>query len=279
MGKINLSQNDNRWGGDLKAAYTKWVRPKDHPFVYTGEKKEILDKPSSSTSKTGKRSLVGGYHDAGDFDQRPSHTVVPQLLLRAYELKGSLFKDKELKIPESGNGLPDFLDEALWGVKAWEQLQESDGGVRAGVESHRHPWGIYFAHTDPLPYWTYARDPLTTARAAGVFAQAAWVLQKLKPTRSARLRQRAIKAWEYAKKHGATANFMLYASSELYPSPSSIKNKNDPHSLPPHLSPLPPSHCSYPCPFPSPFSLPHSPVLLQSLPRGLSWGAFCCFSF
>ena len=38
-------------------------------------------------------------------------------------------------LPESGNGLPDFLDEALYSLPLWEGLQEQDGGVRAGTET------------------------------------------------------------------------------------------------------------------------------------------------
>ncbi len=207
----------NRWGGNLDSRYTQWSRPPDHPFVYTGEESDFTRFYPENQPRVGQRSLVGGYHDAGDFDQRPMHTVVPQLLMRAYEINPQLYGDGQLNIPESGNGIPDILDEALWGVAAWEQLQEADGGVRQGVESYRHPWGYYLASDDPLPYWTYARDPRVTARAAGLFAQAARLVQAFNPQRAAELQQRAVAAYTWAKVHrnDATDLFLLYGAGEL----------------------------------------------------------------
>ena len=204
-----------RWGGDLRASVTDWTRPPDHATVFTAEQQDPFGMFAESTPRTGQRPLRGGYHDAGDFDQRPMHTVVPQLLMRAYELAPARYPDRQLALPESGNGVPDLLDEALWGVSGWEQLQERDGGVRAGVESHRHPLGIYPANEDELPYWTFARNANVTARAAGVFAQASRLLAPFDRSRAARLRRRAVDAERWASSHHASAPFMLYALSEL----------------------------------------------------------------
>ncbi len=205
----------NRWGVKLDAAFTKWPRPADHTTVYTAEKKSY-DMFKDAPPKQGERKLVGGHHDAGDFDQRPSHTVVPQLLMRAYSFAPSVFRDDELALPEQKNGVPDILDEALWNIAAWEQLQEPDGGVRAGVESTRHPWGIYFAHQDELDYWTFAQDANVTARAAGLFAQASRLLAPYDKARADKLAKRARRAFDWAEKHDAKSVFALYAASALY---------------------------------------------------------------
>src|SRR5687768_11043832 len=115
----------NRWGGDLRLENTEWSRPIDHvtmpdgkPIVYTGEDQDWTKEPGPSS--TGARYVVGGHHDAGDFDLRAGHTQIPQVLLRAYELNPSKFTDGQLHIPESGNGIPDLLDEALWNIQGWE---------------------------------------------------------------------------------------------------------------------------------------------------------------
>ena len=159
---------------------------------------------------------MGGYHDAGDFDQRPMHSVVAQMLMRAFELTPGAFTDGQLNIPQSGNGIPDLLDEALWGVSGWEQLQEGDGGVRSGVDSYRHPWGYYHTHQDPLPYWTFSRDANHTARVAGLFAQAARLVAPYDAARSSALRTRAVNAYTYAAANGASNSNRLYASGELF---------------------------------------------------------------
>lgn len=206
----------NRWAGDLRPETTDWSRPPDHTTVFEAELPNPFEFAPEKTPRTKRRPLRGGFHDAGDFDQRPMHTVVPQLLMRAYELNADAFTDGQLHIPESGNRIPDILDEALWGLAGWEQLQEADGGVRAGVESHREPWGIYLASDDPLPYWTRTRDPQVSARVAGLFAQASRLIDRFDGARARGLRERAVRAWQWARTHGAKAQFLLYATSELY---------------------------------------------------------------
>jgi endoglucanase len=206
----------NRWGGNLAPEYTNFVRPPDHPTVFTADATDFTKFYPETQAQTGERPLVGGYHDAGDFDQRPMHTVVPELLMRAYELNPSLYSDGQLNIPEGGNGIPDILDEALWGIAAWEALQEADGGVRQGVESFRHPWGYYHADDDPLIYWTYSEDADVSARAAGIFAQASRLLHEFDPDRGDELERNAEAAFRYAQSNSARPNFVMYGAGELY---------------------------------------------------------------
>src|SRR5690606_29706521 len=111
--------------------------------------------------------------------------------------------------------VPDLLDEAHWAAKAWMALQEEDGGVRGGVESYRHPWGIYFAHEDPLPYYTFARDANVTARVAGVFAQLSRLLAPFDADAAGDLAKRSVRAFSWASKNGGTAPYLLYGASEL----------------------------------------------------------------
>ena len=217
----------NRWGGDLRPDVTEWSRPSDHPYVFTGDQQDFTQVYPKDQPETGKRPLKGGYHDAGDFNQAGMHTIVPMFLLSAYESNLQKFKDKQLMLPESGNGIPDLLDEALWGVAAWEQLQDPDGSVRMGAESYQHPCGIYPAHEDPLPYWTYGSHPNMTARAAGLFAQSARLIKPFDATRSAALKDRALKAYANALKGDASAAYMLYASGELLALTGDLAYKTD----------------------------------------------------
>ncbi len=205
----------NRWHGDLRASCTDWSRPPDHDTVYTADGTNVDAFYPSSQPRTGGRTLHGGYHDAGDFDQRPMHTVVAELLMRAFELNHDAFTDNQLTIPESGNGIPDLLDEALWGVAAWEALSDPNGAVRMGVESSAHPDGIYFANQDPLVYWTYAENANVTARAAALFAQASRLVAPYDAARAATLREHALAAWTWATANGAKAAYRLYAAGEL----------------------------------------------------------------
>ena len=80
-----------------------------------------------------KLNVHGGYHDAGDADRRGYHLMVPIVLMTTYEVFPNLFTDNQFNIPDifdanfnivgQGNGIPDILDEAVWGTMLWTNLQ------------------------------------------------------------------------------------------------------------------------------------------------------------
>lgn len=206
----------NRWCGDLAEKYTDWGRRPDHCSAYFVQGRSYRDGMfPTSTARTNERPVLGGHHDAGDFDIRPFHVVVAQYLMRAFEANRDAFHDGQLHLPESGNGIPDLLDEALHSLRGWEDLQNSDGSIRAGVESSHHPRGYYFADEDQLPYWTYDPEPWHTAYVAGLFAQAAHLVKPFDAERSSSLVGKAQRAYDWARGRGAPSEFLLYATSEL----------------------------------------------------------------
>ena len=207
----------NRWCGKLEARYTDWNRPEDHCRVYLAEGRSYREGFFARESAiTRPRPLRGGHHDAGDFDVRPFHVLVAQYLFRAFEMAREHFTDGQLTIPESGNAVPDILDEALWSVAAWQQLQNADGSVRAGAESWRHPFGIHFAHDDQLPYWTFDPTPWHSAYCAALFAQAAHLVTPFDRKRALELEGAARKAYGWASRSGAPRAYLLYAAGELF---------------------------------------------------------------
>jgi endoglucanase len=211
----------NRWGRDLQCQYTDWcTRPPDNPVVYFDNSvpysTAVSDAIPATTPKIDPRSISGGHHDAGDFDQNQTHTAIAQFLLRAYELNPSRFPDGQLNIPESGNGIPDLLDEALWEIKAWEQLQDADGGVHSGVSSFRHPNGIFFADQNTDPQWTFAKDPDISEKVAALFANASRLVAPFDAARAAKLKTEAIKAYEYGVAHNGSLAARAWALGALF---------------------------------------------------------------
>ncbi|MBQ6533961.1 MAG: glycoside hydrolase family 9 protein [Opitutales bacterium] len=83
--------------------------------------------------------VAGGWHDAADYDRRPYHYDVVCDLLASYIYRPRNFCDGQLNIPESGNGIEDILDEALWGMGLWLRLQKPDGSVGGWIEADSHP--------------------------------------------------------------------------------------------------------------------------------------------
>lgn len=92
------------------------------------------------TSET--KDVTGGWHDAGDYGRYivPGAKAVADILL-AYEDYNHVFDDNA-GIPESGNGIPDILDEARYELEWMLKMQdEKSGGVYHKVT------GLNFAGT------------------------------------------------------------------------------------------------------------------------------------
>lgn len=120
----------------------------------------------------------GGHHDAGDYNPR-SHIEVATILMSAYEMAPQKFRDRDLGIPEAGNGIPDILDEAAWAMRLWPPLQREDGAVRAGTESNGDPNFVQTVDMDTLGDFAYAPDAEASFTFAATFAQAARIWRGL----------------------------------------------------------------------------------------------------
>ena len=69
--------------------------------------------------------MNGGWYDAGDFKKYSNWTADYILgLLHAYHANPSAWSD-DWNLPESGNGVPDILDEVRWGVEHLQRMQET----------------------------------------------------------------------------------------------------------------------------------------------------------
>ncbi len=156
-----------RCGTELSSNYTAWPRGDAHTNTfkdsYPSEPDALSDHaadgwglmdasgrfPTNFTggfqivSDTATTNLVpglkGGWHDAGDFDREWSHLKVVEDFVESYLMYPSNFTDCQANLPESGNGIPDILDEATWGVEVWRKAQEADGRVALSIEATSHP--------------------------------------------------------------------------------------------------------------------------------------------
>jgi len=78
------------------------------------------------SADNGLLDVHGGWHDAGDYQKTLWARGVPQLLF-AYEVNPDAWTDGQLDIPESGNGIPDLLDEVRWELDFYVRMQRPDG--------------------------------------------------------------------------------------------------------------------------------------------------------
>ncbi len=158
---------------------------------------EVLATPQPAERPV-KINAFGGHHDAGDYNPRAHHEVA-QKLMDAYEMAPGKFHDGQLNIPEKGNGIPDILDEAFWSLRIWIGLQDSDGGVRNGTESHGDPNFIQTVELDPTGDYAYAKDAKASFLFAGFMAQASRIWRSLgKESEAADFLSKAEKAYGWA---------------------------------------------------------------------------------
>lgn len=102
-----------------------------HPACHTGM--------AAVYGTNDKIDVSGGWHDAGDYGRYvvPAAKTVADLLY-AYEVNPELYSDS-IGIPESGNGIPDILDEARYELEWMKKMQRSDGGVYHKVTCENFP--------------------------------------------------------------------------------------------------------------------------------------------
>ncbi|HSI09031.1 MAG TPA: glycoside hydrolase family 9 protein [Rariglobus sp.] len=200
----------NRSGIALTQPYTEFERPAPHnPKLTPGFSGKLFYTASRFAdwgSESGKPDVLkaaakgpldawGWYQDAGDWDGYYTHLRVAQDLLLAYEMGPRKFRDGELNIPESGNGVPDILDEAAWLPRYCQRLRQEliakgygTGGVSLrvsgdgfGSDSKVLPDGTKVGQgswEDVAREWAVAgEDPWSTYRYAGAAAQLAYALQ------------------------------------------------------------------------------------------------------
>ncbi|MDA3962967.1 MAG: glycoside hydrolase family 9 protein [Planctomycetota bacterium] len=199
----------NRSGIALEEPYTTFTRPapanpKLTPgfagkLVYTssrwtdwkGKETSAENKAKVEAGIKGPLEVWGFYQDAGDWDSYYHHLNVPTTLLFTYEMAPKNFVDGELNIPESGNGVPDILDEAAWLPRFCHRLRHEllakgygTGGIGMRVcgdfygGDERADGTTQGSWEDTRQYIASGEDHCSTMRYAGVAAHLAFALQK-----------------------------------------------------------------------------------------------------
>ncbi len=148
--------------------------------------------------------VKGGWHDAADFDRRIYHYNVVSDLLASFEADGKSHVDRQLNIPESGNGVPDILDEALWGIEVWRRTQTAEGAVSSWIEQRTHPGTAdtlkESIELDPMPMFSAVPDRCGTFAYAAAAGWAGRLLRPYDAKRAAALIDSAALAYRWASK-------------------------------------------------------------------------------
>ena len=153
------------------------------------------------------RDLRGGWYDAGDSNRYTAWAAGTAItMLHAFDESPSAFGD-DYNIPESGNGIPDILDEVKYAIDWVVRMQNTDGSLLCilGSDGASPPSAATGA--------SYYGPPTTNASlmAAAVFAYASKIYgarpEAALKTFAADLKTRAVKAWTWANANPAVTYF------------------------------------------------------------------------
>jgi endoglucanase len=193
----------NRAGIELTAKVAgPYARPAGHPDD------KVLVHESAASGKRPAGTVISspkGWYDAGDYNKYIVNSgISTYTLLAAYEHFPGWFDKLALNLPESGNGLPDILNEALWNVDWMLTMQDpEDGGVYHKLTNKSFD-GMVMPDKATAPRYVVQKNTAASLDFAAVMAVASRVLapfDKQQPGRSARYLAAAEAAWRWAEAH------------------------------------------------------------------------------
>ncbi len=151
----------------------------------------------SSTGQSGYRLSTGGWHDAGDYGKYVVNSgITVGTLLLAYESFPEKFNQDNLNIPESGNGIPDILDEVRYELEWLMKMQNENGGVYFKVTKEQFESFIMPQNDSGIRY-VYELSSCATGDYAAMMARAARLYNSIDTTFSNKCLNAATLAWSF----------------------------------------------------------------------------------
>lgn len=196
----------NRSGIALPAALAgAWARPAGHPDT------RVLVHASAASPARPEGTIIAspkGWYDAGDYNKYIVNSGISTYqLLAAYEHYPALLTAQSVGLPESGNGIPDILNEALWNLEWMLSMQDpADGGVYNKLTNKRFDGMVMPDRAMSEPRYVVAKGTAATLDFAATMATGSRILKaydKQLPGMSARMLAAAEAAWAWAQAHPA----------------------------------------------------------------------------
>ncbi|TME19995.1 MAG: cellulase, partial [Chloroflexi bacterium] len=187
----------------LESRYAgKWSRPAGHPDT------RVLVHPSAASAGRPAGTVIsspGGWYDAGDYNKYIVNSgITVATLLSLYEDFPEYACALDVDIPESGDAVPDLVQEALWNLRWMLTMQDpADGGVYHKLTEPRFE-GFVSPAEARSPRYVVQKSTAAALDFAAVMAQASRVLRAfarpLPALRDSALTA-AIRAWNWARRH------------------------------------------------------------------------------
>ncbi len=191
----------NRAGIALPAEHAEqWARAAGHPDD------EVFVHASAASPGRPAGTIISapyGWYDAGDYNKYVVNSgITMHAILSAWEHFPEFFRGRDLGIPESGNGVPDILDEAWWNLRWMLDMQDPhDGGVYHKLTNLRFDGSVMPDRANARRY-VVQKGTAATLDFAAVMAMAARIYAEYEdhyPGVPARMRAAAESAWRWAQ--------------------------------------------------------------------------------
>ena len=140
---------------------------------------------------------TGGWHDAGDYGRYiTAGSCALAHLLYAWRMYPQAFEGKTWNIPESGNGVPDILNECRYELEWFLKMQREDGAVWHKLTTAHHA-AFVMPEDDLEPLYALPISSMATADFAAVCALAAGIYRVYDEAFADRLDAAAHRAYEW----------------------------------------------------------------------------------
>lgn len=187
----------------LQAKYAgKWARAEGHPDTSVLIHSSAADRLRPEGMHI---SAPRGWYDAGDYNKYVVNSgISTYTLLSLYEDFPGYVKEVKLNIPESGNHIPDLLNEILWNLRWMLTMQDpNDGGVYHKLTNAAFDKMEMPEKATDIRY-VVQKSTAATLDFAAVMAQASRVFKaypKQLPHLADSCLKASVRAWEWAQKN------------------------------------------------------------------------------
>ncbi len=180
----------------------QWSRPMGHPDT------QVLVHSSAASAERPTGTVISaprGWYDAGDYNKYVVNSgITLGTLLSLYEDFPAYSAQLNAHIPESGNAVPDLLDESLWNLRWMLAMQDpNDGGVYHKLTNANFD-GMVMPTEVHTPRYVVQKSTAATLDFAAVMAQASRIFRKFEqplPGLADSCLRASTRAWEWAQAH------------------------------------------------------------------------------
>ena len=180
----------------------RWSRAAGHADT------QVLVHPSAASAGRPAGTVIsapGGWYDAGDYNKYIVNSgITVATLLSLYEDFPAYVRTLDVDIPESGHGVPDLVQEALWNLRWMLTMQDpSDGGVYHKLTEPRFEGFVRPAEARS-PRYVVQKSTAAALDFAAVMAQASRVLRSFEsrlPGLADSALTAAVHAWSWGRHH------------------------------------------------------------------------------